>query len=58
MSVVRRLKEIITPDSDSDLIRKTAKNSGMITLRENAINLLLQGKTTYQEVLRATWDQI
>ena len=26
-------------------------------LRENAVKKLLQGQTTYQEVLRITWEQ-
>jgi general secretion pathway protein E len=30
----------------------------MITLRENAVKKLLKGVTTYQEVLRVTWEQI
>jgi type II secretory ATPase GspE/PulE/Tfp pilus assembly ATPase PilB-like protein len=29
----------------------------MITLRENAVKKMLGGKTTYQEVLRVTWEQ-
>jgi len=30
----------------------------MVTLRENAIKKLLGGETTYQEVLRVTWEQL
>jgi type II secretory ATPase GspE/PulE/Tfp pilus assembly ATPase PilB-like protein len=30
----------------------------MVTLRENAIKKLLDGTTTYEEVLRVTWEQI
>ena len=48
----------ITPETDSDLIRDVAKREGMVTLRENAIKKLLEGETTYQEVLRVTWEQI
>jgi type II secretory ATPase GspE/PulE/Tfp pilus assembly ATPase PilB-like protein len=29
----------------------------MVTLRENALIKLLAGETTYQEVLRVTWEQ-
>ncbi len=32
-------------------------NSGLIDLRENAVRKLLNGMTTYQEVLRVTWGQ-
>jgi type IV pilus assembly protein PilB len=31
-----------------------ARNEGMTTLRENALDLMLAGKTTIQEVLRVT----
>jgi type II secretory ATPase GspE/PulE/Tfp pilus assembly ATPase PilB-like protein len=30
----------------------------MVTLRENAIRKLLDGRTTYQEVMRVTWEQL
>jgi len=30
----------------------------MVGLRENAIRKMLEGTTTYQEVLRVTWEQI
>jgi type II secretory ATPase GspE/PulE/Tfp pilus assembly ATPase PilB-like protein len=29
----------------------------MVSLRGNALKKLLAGKTTYQEVLRVTWEQ-
>jgi hypothetical protein len=29
----------------------------MVTLRENAVRKLLNRETTYQEVLRVTWEQ-
>ena len=40
-----------------EAIRNQAQKEGMVTLRENAIKILLEGKTTYQEVLRVTWEQ-
>jgi len=30
---------------------------GMVSLRENAIIKFLAGVTTYQEVMRVTWEQ-
>jgi general secretion pathway protein E len=30
----------------------------MISLRENAVKKLLDGETTYQEVLRVTWEPV
>ncbi|MDR1658404.1 MAG: GspE/PulE family protein [Deltaproteobacteria bacterium] len=35
-------------------IKEMARNEGMTTLRENALDLMLAGKTTIQEVLRVT----
>ena len=35
-------------------LKESARNEGMTTLRENALDLMLAGKTTIQEVLRVT----
>ena len=34
-----------------------ALQQGMIPLRQNAMRAMLKGTTTYQEVLRITWEQ-
>jgi general secretion pathway protein E len=34
-----------------------AEAEGMVRLRENAVRKMLEGITTYQEVLRVTWNQ-
>jgi general secretion pathway protein E len=44
--------------SSVDTIRQTACKEGMVTLRENAIKKMLDGETTYQEVIRVTWGQV
>jgi general secretion pathway protein E len=49
---------LITQESDIGKIREKARKEGMVTLRENAIKKLLDGTTTYEEVLRVTWEQI
>ncbi len=51
------IKNLATADTDPETLRVQARKEGMITLRENAIKKLLDGKTTYQEVLRVTWEQ-
>ncbi len=51
------IKKLTTPDADLEAIRSQARKEGLVTLRENAIEKLLAGKTTYQEVLRVTWEQ-
>jgi general secretion pathway protein E len=51
------LKELTTADVDIAKVTRTGIEEGMVTLRENAIEKLLKGITTYQEVLRVTWEQ-
>jgi general secretion pathway protein E len=51
------IKNLATADTDPEVLRVQARKEGMVTLRENAIRKLLDGKTTYQEVLRVTWEQ-
>ena len=50
------IKRHLTPECDAEVIRDTARKEGMVTLRENAVKKLLAGETTYQEVLRVTWE--
>jgi len=49
------IKRIVTPKTDVEMLRAKAREEGMVTLRENAVIKLLEGKTTYEEVLRVTW---
>jgi len=56
LPVTEAVKKSITLESDVEAILDTAKKEGMITLRENAIKKLIDGETTYQEVLRVTWQ--
>ncbi len=37
-------------------LRKRARKEGLVLLRENGVRKMFQGLTTYQEVLRVTWD--
>lgn len=58
LPITETINAMITPESDTAQIRKAAKAEGMATLRENAIHNMLEGVTTYQEVLRVTWGQV
>ena len=58
LPVTESLGKIIDQESDIRQIRSVAREEGMVTLRENAIKKLLDGTTTYQEVLRVTWENI
>jgi general secretion pathway protein E len=51
------LKKLTTSNADFKAIATQAKKEGMVTMRENALIKLLAGETTYQEVLRVTWEQ-
>jgi general secretion pathway protein E len=51
------IKKLTTSSADLTAIMKQARNEGMVSMRENAIQKLLEGATTYQEVLRVTWEQ-
>lgn len=51
------IKRLTTSEADVSKITQKARDEGMITLRENAVTKLMEGVTTYQEVLRVTWEQ-
>jgi len=51
------IRELTTPDADVDKMRSVSREEGMHTLGENAVKKILDGTTTYEEVLRVTWDQ-
>jgi general secretion pathway protein E len=50
------LRRFTTEKTDLELIRDKAVEEGMISMRDNAIQKFLAGMTTYQEVLRVTWE--
>ena len=49
-----RLRSVITVGGTSSQLRKTAREVGLKTLKENALQLALQGRTTVEEVLRVS----
>jgi general secretion pathway protein E len=51
------IKKLTTSHTDMNAIYKQAKAEEMVSMRESAVMLLLNGITTYQEVLRVTWEQ-
>lgn len=58
LPITEAIKKRITSESSIEMIREIAIEEGMVNLRENAIKKLLDGETTYQEVLRVTWEQL
>ena len=51
------LRRLTNATTDVDAIRAKAREEGMRTLRESAIDKFLNGITTFEEVLRVTWEQ-
>jgi general secretion pathway protein E len=52
-----RLKKMVVANEPSSELIKVAKQEGMKTLREDAWEKVLQGITTYKEVIRATGEE-
>ncbi|MCP3873211.1 MAG: type II/IV secretion system protein [Desulfobacteraceae bacterium] len=52
------LKQLTSGDAGLGDLRKKAIEEGLVLLRQNGIKKMLKGYTTYQEILRVTWDQI
>jgi general secretion pathway protein E len=50
------IRKITQEHVDLKSIRDKAVQEGMVTLRENAVQKFLNGITTYQEVMRVTWE--
>lgn len=54
MPASRKIRKLIVSKSESPEIVKTAREEGMRTLRESAIQKLVRGDTTVSEVVRVT----
>jgi general secretion pathway protein E len=50
------IKKMTTAQTDLEAIGAFARKEGMVSLRENAVKKMLDGTTTYQEVLKVTWE--
>ena len=48
------IKALTVPEADPATLAERARADGMVSLRESAVEKLLEGTTTYQEVLRVT----
>ncbi|MGD9823005.1 GspE/PulE family protein [Desulfobacter sp.] len=57
LSYTRGVKQLTTRNSNLEDMRRAARQQGLIPLRENGIEKMLKGQTTYQEILRVTWEQ-
>ncbi|RJP87653.1 MAG: type II/IV secretion system protein [Desulfobacteraceae bacterium] len=52
----KALKKITTRDTDLAMLREVAFKENLVSLRENAIQKLVDGVTTREEVVRVTWE--
>jgi len=54
MDISERIKILMVKTADIDTIGHAAKEEGMVTLRECAVKKMLEGITTYEEVVSVT----
>ncbi|MCP4694076.1 MAG: type II/IV secretion system protein [Desulfobacterales bacterium] len=52
------IRKMTTGRANVENIRIRAREEGMVTLRESAVKKMLSGDTTFDEVLRVTWEMI
>lgn len=56
MTVTPKLKSLISKGATAEVLKEQAQADGMHTLRESAVNLVLEGVTSYHEMLRTTFE--
>ncbi len=56
MTISRRLKNMIARGASAEELNAAAQEEGMHTLRESACRLVLEGVTSYQEMLKITFE--
>ena len=55
MDIINVIKKLIIDRAESNIILKAAREEGMLTLYEDALQKAYQGRTTIEEVLRVTY---
>lgn len=56
MTITPKLKSLISKGFDIEDINKAACDEGMHTLRQSAEKLVLEGVTSFQEMLKTTFE--
>ncbi|MBZ0220730.1 MAG: GspE/PulE family protein [Candidatus Methylomirabilis sp.] len=54
LEFTERVKSVVAKTSDTNAVFKAAREDGMSTLRESAVRKMLQGGTTYEEIVSVT----
>jgi general secretion pathway protein E len=57
MEVTEKIRAIMRDKGDAELIRKAAMTDGMTVLRHAAVRKMLNGETTFDEVIRVTGER-
>jgi len=57
LPVTDSIRRLTQSEPDTETLLAAALEAGMVTLRQNAVKKLLEGITTYEEILRVTWNQ-
>ncbi len=52
-----KIRPLITDKADAESIKRTAIGDGTVTLREAAVRKMLEGETTFDEVIRVTGEK-
>jgi general secretion pathway protein E len=58
MEVNEKIRPLITEKADAEFIKRTAIADGMVPLREGAVRKMLNGETTFDEVIRVTGEKV
>jgi general secretion pathway protein E len=58
MDVNEKIRPLIAEKADAEFIKRTAIADGMVPLREGAVRKMLNGETTFDEVIRVTGEKI
>lgn len=56
MTITQNLKNLIAKNASAEELKHAAQAEGMHTLRQSAVRLVLEGTTSYQEMLRTTFE--
>jgi len=58
MEVNEKVRPLVAEKADLEAVRRAAVADGMVTLREAAVRKLLNGETTFDEVIRVTGEKV
>jgi general secretion pathway protein E len=58
MEVNDKIRPLVTEKADAEFIKRTAIADGMVPLRDGAVRKMLNGETTFDEVILVTGEKI